>query len=126
MDCRILKKAVLWHAEISITIHPAIQPNTQKDLAINVKEVTMLYVRNFSDKVCGNEKALAAGREAVTDLPNRRVLWKNPRLVWKYFSVRFSQIFEKPLLYFDGIHPVALWTTINYKFPSDTTIFIFV
>ena len=78
LDCWTLKKAVLWPSEISITIRPAIQSNTPKDLAINVQEVTTLYVRNLSDKVCGNVKALAGGREAIMDLPNRRMLRKSP------------------------------------------------
>jgi len=49
---------------------------------------------------------------------------EKPRLVWKYFPGQCAQIFERTLLYLDIIHPVVLWMTINYKFPSDTTIFI--
>jgi hypothetical protein len=41
----------------------------------------MVYVRNCSDNVCGNEKKLGAGREAVMDLPNRSLLWKAQTLV---------------------------------------------
>jgi hypothetical protein len=71
------------------------------------RKCTVLYVGKFSDKICGNEKALAAGREAVMDLPNRRVLRKSPDSSGSTFSVQCSQIFEKSLLYFDGIHPVV-------------------
>jgi hypothetical protein len=49
-----------------------------------------------------------------------------PRLVWKYFPVQFFRVFEGTLLYFNGIHPVVLWMTINYEFPSDATVFILI
>jgi hypothetical protein len=121
LDYWTLKKAVLWPSEISIIIHPAIQPKTSKDLAINVQEVTTLYVRNLSDKVCGNGNAERSDR----GFTQPKIAMEKRRLLWKYFSVQCSQIFEKQLLYFDRIHPVLLWMTVNYKLPLDNIFYIY-